>query len=151
LFSIGDQIFGDRFTLLEHGVFWIILIVSWVAYADNNLLENNIIQFTSTRELNYGLWIGTLLTLCTCFSLFAYSKETFDKKTKSILGEEVVEHVFKFDIPFLGDKVTVENTIKEFERTHPDLKINYIYTGPDELNSKKKTHLLLYVFTEKLK
>jgi hypothetical protein len=26
LFSIGDQVFGDRFTLLEHTIFWIILI-----------------------------------------------------------------------------------------------------------------------------
>ena len=26
LFSIGDQVFGDRFQLLEHGLFWLILI-----------------------------------------------------------------------------------------------------------------------------
>ena len=45
----------------------------------------------------------------------------------------------------------MENTIKAFEETHPELKINYIYTGPDELNTKKKTHMLLYVFTEQKK
>lgn len=45
----------------------------------------------------------------------------------------------------------MENTIKAFEETHPELKINYIYTGPDELNTKKKTHMLLYVFTKQKK
>lgn len=32
IFSIGDQIFGDRRELLEHTIYWIALIVSWGAY-----------------------------------------------------------------------------------------------------------------------
>ena len=32
LFSIADQVFGDRFQLLEHGLFWLILIASWVLF-----------------------------------------------------------------------------------------------------------------------
>ena len=43
------------------------------------------------------------------------------------------------------------NTIKAFEKNHTELKVNYIWTGADELNSKKKTHMLLYVFTERKK
>jgi hypothetical protein len=31
-FAIGDQIFGDRAELLEHSIFWIIILVSWGAY-----------------------------------------------------------------------------------------------------------------------
>jgi hypothetical protein len=31
-FTIGDQVFGDRFELLEHTIYWIALIVSWGAY-----------------------------------------------------------------------------------------------------------------------
>jgi hypothetical protein len=31
-FAIGDQIFGDRFELLEHTTYWIALIISWGAY-----------------------------------------------------------------------------------------------------------------------
>ena len=64
-------------------------------------------------------------------------------------NNESVVGIYKFDVPFLGDKVTMENTIKSFEENHSDLKVNYIYTGPSELNTKKKTHILLYVFTEK--
>lgn len=32
LFSIGDQIFGDRHELLEHTTYWVALIISWGAY-----------------------------------------------------------------------------------------------------------------------
>jgi len=41
----------------------------------------------------------------------------------------------------------LEATIASFREEHPELEITYIYTGPSELNTKKKTHLLLYVFT----
>lgn len=150
-FSIGDQVFGDRFTLLEHGIFWIILVVSWVVYKYNSLADEKVIKFTLSKDIKIGLLIGTVLTLITTYSIFDFSNATCANKTTPLQGEEVVEDVYKFDIPFLGDKITVENTLKTFEESHPDLKVNYIYTGPDELNSKKKTHMLLYVFTEQKK
>ncbi len=148
LFSIGDQIFGDRFTLLEHTIFWIILVISWVIYKYNSLTDERVIKFSMSKDIKVGMLVGTLFTVITTVSLFSFSKETFANKTQPVQGEEVVEGVYKFDIPFLGDKITMENTLKDFENKHSDLKINYIYTGPDELNSKKKTHMLLYVFTE---
>jgi hypothetical protein len=106
-----------------------------------------IIKFSVTKDIKIGLSVGILLTLITSISIFDFSKDTFANKTQPVQGEEVVEGVYKFDFPFLGDKLTLENTLKAFEENHPDLKKNYIYTGPDELNSKKKTHMLLYVFT----
>lgn len=148
-FSIGDQVFGDRFTLLEHGVFWIILIVSWAIFKFNNLAEERSIQFSKLKNIKIGLLIGTVLTIITTISLFSFSSHTFINKTQPIPSEEVVPGVYKFDFPFLGDKFVLENTIKSFEEQHPKLHISYIYTGPDELNTKKKTHMLLYVFTEK--
>ncbi|MDZ7878793.1 MAG: hypothetical protein U5L45_14025 [Saprospiraceae bacterium] len=149
LFSIGDQVFGDRFTLLEHTIFWIILVVSWVVYKYNTLTEERQVQFSLTNDLKMGLLVGTILTALTSYSIVDFSKSTFANKTKPVQGDEVVEGVYKFDLPFLGDKFTMENTIKSFEEKHPNLKIKYVYTGPDELNSKKKTHILLYVFTER--
>ena len=150
-FSIGDQVFGDRFTLLEHGIFWIILIVSWVIFRYNSLSDERIIKFSLTKDLKIGLVIGTVLTIITSISIIDFSSGTFSTKTDPVQGEEVVENVYKFDFPFLGDKYTMENTISAFEKEHPELKINYMYTGPDELNTKKKTHMLLYVFTEERK
>lgn len=32
LFAMGDQIFGDRFELLEHTIYWMSLIISYGAY-----------------------------------------------------------------------------------------------------------------------
>lgn len=151
LFSIGDQVFGDRFTLLEHTIFWIILIFSWVIYKYNSLTEERVIKFSMSNDIKIGLFIGTLFTVITSVSILSFSNSTFTNKTQPVQGEEVVEGVYKFDIPFLGDKITMENTLKAFEKNHSDLKVNYIYTGPDELNSKKKTHMLLYVFTERKK
>lgn len=148
LFSIGDQVFGDRFNLLEHGMFWAILVVSWVVYKYNSLTDERIINFSPTKDIKIGLWIGTLLTIIISYSIVDFSQSTSSNKTKPLQGEEVIEGVYKFDFPFLGDKLVLENTIKAFEAGHPNLQINYIYTGPDELNSKKKTHMLLYVFTE---
>jgi hypothetical protein len=148
LFSIGDQVFGDRFSLLEHGVFWIILVVSWVIFKYNAVSKETILRFSLSNDIKLGLIVGALLTLITGYSIMDFSKSTFTNKIKAVQGEEVVEGVYKFDIPFLGDKFTMENTLKAFEENHPELKVNYIYTGPDELNSKKKTHILLYVFTQ---
>lgn len=148
-FSIGDQVFGDRFTLLEHTIFWMILIFSWVIYKYNSLTDERAIRFKMSKDIKMGLLVGTLLTVATSYSIVDFAKDTYPKKTKPLQGEEVVENVFKFDVPFLGDKITMENTIESFEENHRNLKVTYIYTGPDELNSKKKTHMLLYVFTEK--
>jgi hypothetical protein len=147
-FSIGDQVFGDRNNLLEHGIFWIILIVSWAVYKYSTQMEERIVKVPLTKDFKIALSIGILLTLITTYSLFNFSNDTFIYKTQPVQGEEVVDGIYKFDFPFLGDKFVMENTIKTFEEKHPELKINYIYTGPDELNTKKKTHILLYIFTE---
>lgn len=147
-FSIGDQVFGDRNNLLEHGIFWITLIVSWGVYKYNTQTEERIIKFSFSKDIKIALLIGTFLTIITAYSIVDFSKSTSSNKTLPVQGEEVVQGIYKFDFPFLADKFAMENTIKAFEEKHTELKINYIYTGPDELNSKKKTHMLLYVFTE---
>lgn len=147
-FSIGDQVFGDRFTLLEHTIFWMILVVSWVVYKYSSLTGERVIKITMSNDIKIGLLIGTVLTVITSVSLLCFSNSTFANKTQPVQGEEVVEGVYKFNIPFLGDKITMENTVKDFEKNHSDLEVHYIYTGPDELNTKKKTHMLLYVFAE---
>ena len=147
-FSIGDQAFGDRNNLLEHGIFWIILIVSWAVYKYSIQAEERILKFSFSRDIKIGLLVGTLLTVITSYSILDFSKSTFSNKTLPVQSKEVVQGVYKFDFPFLGDKFVWEKTIKAFEENHPELKINYIYTAPNELNTKKKTHMLLYVFTE---
>lgn len=149
LFSIGDQVFGDRNQLLEHGIFWLILIVSWVVYKYDTQTEERLIKFSFSKDIKIAFLIGIFLTVITSYSILNFSKSTFSNKNLPVQSEEVVQGVYKFDFPFLADKIVWEKTINAFEEKHPELKINYVYTGPNELNSKKKTHMLLYLFTEK--
>lgn len=148
LFSIGDQVFGDRSNLLEHSIFWIILIVSWVIYKYSAKDREKLIRFSFSKDIKIALLVGILLTVITSFSILNFSNSTYSNKFQPVQGKEVVKGIYKFDFPFLADKIVWENTINTFEEKHPELKINYVYTAPGELNTKKKTHMLLYVFTE---
>tara|TARA_Y100000589_G_scaffold297230_1_gene304879 strand:- start:1349 stop:2140 length:792 start_codon:yes stop_codon:yes gene_type:complete len=149
LFSIADQVFGDRFQLLEHGLFWLILIASWLLYKYVSNSEDNTLSFKGSKSFKIALIVGFFLTALTSISIVNFSNKTFSNVNSPVVGEEVIEGVYKFNFPFLADKLVWEKTINTFKNNHPGLKVNYIYTGPSELNSKKKTHLLLYVFTEK--
>lgn len=149
LFSIADQVFGDRFQLLEHGLFWIILIMSWFLYKYVETWHEEKLEFKNKAVFKLVLAIGICLTILISISILGFSNRTIKKEESPVIGEEVVEGLYKFDFPFLADKRVWENTILNFKKKHPELKINYIYTGPTELNTKKKTHMLLYLFTEK--
>ena len=148
LFSIADQVFGDRFQLLEHGLFWIILLASWIVFRHVPMAEDTTLSLTPSAETRWAVVAGIILTLATSAVLWRFSEDTFHNVEDPVVGKEVVEGLYKFDFPFLADKVVWESTINTFKEAHPELKVRYIYTGPSELNSKKKTHLLLYVFTE---
>jgi hypothetical protein len=148
LFSIADQTFGDRFQLLEHGLFWLVLLSSWGMF--RMLPEQDASEaprFMATPGARWALGTGIALTLLATWSIRSFSADTMHLATSHVEAVEVVEHVWKFDFPFLADKDTWEATVDAFRARHPELDITYIYTGPSELNTKKKTHLLLYVFT----
>ena len=34
VFAIGDQVFGDRFELLEHTLYWLAFVLSWYLYTN---------------------------------------------------------------------------------------------------------------------
>ncbi len=149
LFSIGDQIFGERSNLLEHTIFLIMLIVSWVVFNYTNQIKEKLTKLTFSKDVKVALFMGIILTAITSYSIFNFSNSTFSNKTQAVEGQEVIQGIYKFDFPFLADKFVLKKTIKTFEAKYPALKINYIYTAPNELNTKKKTHMLLYVFTDK--
>ena len=130
------------------GLFWLILIASWALFKFITPSENKNLFMGSNKQLRTALLIGGFITIVTSVSIIDFSNKTFKNVNSPVIGEEVVPGVYKFDFPFLADKRVWEKTINTFKSSHPNLKINYIYTGPSELNSKKKTHLLLYVFTD---
>lgn len=147
-FSAGDNVFGDRFQLLEHGLFWMILIASWAIFKYIAYSKEDVIELKFSKSFKIILFIGITLTTITAISILNFSKNTFSNTYSPVNGKEVVEGIYKFDLPFLADREVMQNTVNHFKETHPELEVNYIYTGPSELNSKKKTHVLLYLFTE---
>ena len=132
-------------------MFWLILIASWVLFKYISSSDGKTLKFKVDKGLKIEIVIGLLITSAAYISIIDFSNKTFSNVSAPVNGIEVIEDVYKFDFPFLADKLVWETTINTFKENHPELKINYIYTGPSELNSKKKTHMLLYVFTEKLK
>ena len=148
LFSIADQVFGDRFQLLEHSLFWMVLIGTWWGFHALHQDPDEKRALPQKEMLRRAVALGSALTLVVCVSVSGFSSRTFPNAEAPVRGTEVVEGVYKFDFPFLADKRVLEATIASFREEHPELEITYIYTGPSELNSKKKTHLLLYVFAE---
>jgi hypothetical protein len=149
LFSIADQTFGDRFQLLEHGLFWLVLLASWGMFRIlSDHAAKDAARFMSTPGSRLALGTGVALTLLATWSIRSFSRDTMHLATAPVEAVEGVDHVWKFDFPFLADKDTWESSVDTFRARHPELDITYIYTGPSELNTKKKTHLLLYVFTK---
>ena len=144
LFSIADQVFGDRFQLLEQAVLGHpALLVDPLQILLGGIRARRRPRLHSAGRSSLG-WVdlgGHLVDR-------DFSASTFDAGSQPVKGEEVVEDVWKFDFPFLADKLVWERTVNAFTTAHPELEVTYIYTGPSELNTKKKTHLLLYVFTE---
>ena len=101
LFSIADQVFGDRFQLLEHGLFWLILIASWVLFKYISKSETKkIVFFNSSKGLKIALAAGLLITLLTSVSILDFSNKTFHKVNSPVIGEEVIDGVYKFDFHF---------------------------------------------------
>ena len=110
--------------------------------------EDKPVNVNGSKGIKSAILVGVAITIFTSFLIRSFSSQTFSNADSPVVGVEVIDGVYKFDFPFLADKLVWEQTINNFKKEHPELKINYIYTGPGELNSKKKTHMLLYVFTE---
>ena len=95
LFSIADQVFGDRFQLLEHGLFWVILLCSWILFKFFAAESERVVDLGTTRG---AVVLGLGLTLAATWSIrdFSYPLLT---RALSPSSEEVVEGVWKFDFP----------------------------------------------------
>ena len=148
IFSIGDHIFGDRFELLEHTLFWFLTLFSWVAFVR---LENHSITektpLTKKQILSVSL-ISFLLVTTTCFSIFSYNYNFFSRRTNALIAEPVGENIYKVSFPFLGGSVVFEKTLDKFKLENPTKKINHIYTVPNPLRLKKADGLIFYIMTE---
>ena len=148
IFSIGDHIFGDRFELLEHTLFWFLTLFSCVAFIRlENQSETVKTLLTKKQILSVSL-ISFLLVTTTCFSIFSYNYNFFSRRTDALTAEPVGDNIYKVSFPFLGGSVVFEKTIDQFKSENPTKKINHIYTVPNPLRLKKADGLIFYIITE---
>lgn len=148
IFSIGDHVFGDRFELLEHTLFWFLTLFSWVAF---NKLENNGSPEDSSigkKQIIAASVVSLLIVSTTCFSIFDYNKNYFSRRTDALSTEQVGDNIYKVSFPFLGGSTVFEKTIDKFNKQFPNKKINHIYTVPKPLRLKKADALIFYIMTE---
>lgn len=148
IFAVGDHIFGDRFELLEHTLFWFISLFSWVAYVHaDKFVEVSHSVFPKKQLIAFAL-VLTIIALVTNFSIFKHKNEAYHERRDGVLPEMEGENLYKFSFPFLAGSTSFENTIKDFKRKNPDKRIIEIYTVPDELRKQKADGLVIYILTE---
>lgn len=152
-FSIGDHLFGDRFELLEHTLFWFVTIASWVVYVR---LEDESPVFSSQQTMGSRRYQGNGsvvilaigLMILTTGSIFKYNNDFFYRRTAAIEAEPVGKDLFKVAFPFLGGSQVFEETLAKFQREHPNKSIDHIYTAPNPLRLKKADALIFYIATK---
>ena len=119
IFSIGDHIFGDRFELLEHTLFWFLTLFSWVAFIRLSNINNTEEIIISKKQIITASVIGFLLVSTTCISIFNYNTNYFSRRTDALMAEKVGDNIYKVAFPFLGGSVVFEKTIEQFQNQHP--------------------------------
>ena len=152
-FSIGDHLFGDRFELLEHTLFWFVTLASWGVYVrlegkDSQSPQEHARQSGRSKwGRSVAAWAGALVVVTTA-SVFKYNTDFFYRRTAALEAELVGEDLFKVAFPFLGGSQVFEATLAKFKREHPDKSIDHIYTAPNPLRLKKADALIFYIATK---
>ena len=146
-FSVGDHLFGDRFELLEHTLFWFISLMSWAAF--HWLNSEALTPAPLTQAQTWGtLLLAVVLVAATTGSIFKYNTDHFSRRTAPLNAVEVGDHLYKVSFPFLGGSTVFEETLRMFNDAHPDERIDHIYTVPNPLRLKKADALIFYIATE---
>ena len=152
-FSIGDHLFGDRFELLEHTLFWFVTLASWGVYVrlegkGSQSPQEHTQRFgCSKRGRSVAVLAGALVVVTTA-SVFKYNTDFFYRRTAALGAEPVGEDLFRVAFPFLGGSQVFEATLSKFKHEHPDKSIDHIYTVPNPLRLKKADALIFYIATK---
>ena len=148
IFSIGDHVFGDRFELLEHTLFWFLTLFSWVVFIRLESSESTDELGIKKKQLMAASIVSVVLVLITSISILNYNTNHFSRRTDAIEALKVGDNIYKISFPFLGGSTVFEKTIDKFKKEYPKKKINHIYTVPNELRLKKADALIFYIVTE---
>ena len=147
IFSIGDHIFGDRFELLEHTLFWFITLISWFVFNRLEGVKEEDLGLEINQKLGAGA-VALFLVIMTSVSVFDYNENFFYRRTSALDTEMVGENLYKISFPFLGGSTVFEKSLFKFKEENPNLRIIQLYTVPNSLRLKKADSLIFYIVTE---
>ncbi len=147
IFSIGDHIFGDRFELLEHTLFWFITMVSWVVYNKLEVDSGDKLHLSRAQKSLASI-VALVLVIATSSSIFSYNEDYFYRRTTAIESVQVGDNLYKVSFPFLGGSTVFEGSVQMFKDANPAKRIVQIYTVPNPLRLKKADSLIFYIVTE---
>jgi len=150
-FSIGDQIFGDHSELLEHGIYWLITILSWIIFIHINKIQIFNDFSISKKPFLIATSITIVIFAVTAFSVFHHNKTSFVERTQAVNAIKIDDSKYKISFPFLAGSTAFENSIAKFKKDHPDLSIDYVYTAPSPLRLAHSDGLIIYIQTENKK
>lgn len=150
-FSIGDQIFGDHFELLEHALFLLSTLLSWIIFIHIDKIQVFDSFSITKKQFMSGIVLATVVIATTVISIFWHNHTSFIERTQAVDAVRVTENKFKVKFPFLAGSKAFENTIAKFKEQNPALRINYIYTAPAPLRLGESDGLIIYIQTESTK
>lgn len=148
-FSVGDQVFGDHFELLEHGLFWFIGLLSWIVFIQMDKVQIFDSPAIGKNQVMASTVLIVAITSVTAFSVFWHNHTSFFERTRAVEALIISDNNYKVQFPFLAGSEAFENTIAKFKTDHPTEKIEYIYTAPAPLRLGESDGLILYIQTEK--
>jgi hypothetical protein len=148
-FSVGDQVFGDHFELLEHGSFWFIGLLSWIIFIRVDKIQIFDNFSIGKKQLISSTLLVIAITTVTTFSIFWHNHTSFVERTQAVEAVKVTENKYKIQFPFLAGSTAFENSIAKFKTDNPTDNITYIYTAPAPLKLGKSDGLIIYIQTEK--
>jgi hypothetical protein len=147
-FSIGDQIFGDHFELLEHALFWFITLLSWIVFNRTDKIPT-IDKLSVGKKQLFAFAIFTIVIVAVTFTaIFWHNHTSFVERTQAVDAVKITDNKFKIKFPFLAGSKAFENSMRKFKQDNPNLKISYLYTAPAPLRLAESDGLIIYIQTE---
>ena len=147
-FSIGDQIFGDHSELLEHGIYWLITILSWIIFIHLDKIQIFDNFSIPKKQFLVATAVTIMIVAATTFSIFRHNQTSFIERTQAVNAIKIDDNKYKISFPFLAGSTAFENSIAKFKKDNPTLSINYIYTAPKPLRLAESDGLIIYIQTE---
>ncbi len=148
-FSIGDQIFGDHFELLEHALFWFIALLSWIIFVSIDKIQLFDNFSIGKKQLRISILFVIILGSVTIYSIFSHNRTSFIERTQAVEAKKISDNIYKISFPFLAGSTAFENSIAKFKEENPNLSISYIYTAPKNLRLGQSDGLIIYIQTQK--